>query len=139
MFSKDSTRAFGMLWIGCSIATLYILWHNEFLPMVDLPAFAGTVGMLSQLKSGSSPFESLYLVDLWQPYIVATLLTYYISLLTGVPVAIKIVLSITALGLPLSLWFIARNDRTLPRSSRVWISVAGESVSDYFLPKRDGA
>jgi hypothetical protein len=94
--------------ITASIAMVLILWGNRFLPMVDLPQYSGTVHVIRYFDALQSNYSELYRLNVFSPYILSTFLAVALSHLSSVFVATKLVVTISALLLPLSLAYLLK-------------------------------
>jgi hypothetical protein len=78
------------------------IWLPPRPPMIDLPQFAGQIGLLDGLIKGTSPWSHVVRVDALTPYLIAYVLTVPLSLFLPVVVALKIVLSAALAGFGLA-------------------------------------
>ncbi len=86
------------------------VWLVEIPPMVDLPQHAAQLSMFDRMLAGDPQLESEMALNWFTPYLVGYMLTWMIARVTSLVVALKIVLSIALVGIPLSTLFVARRN-----------------------------
>lgn len=105
---------------ACVLVPLFIVFFPEYPPMTDLPQHAAQVGLAKQLLSGTSPFQELFDVQLFTPYILAYLLVFILSYVMSVVLATKVVVVATLIAIPLSMTLFYRTV-TKTDSSLKWL------------------
>lgn len=109
--SKQKQFTFGPYWIvfgALSIFSMAIIWANTFLPLMDLPEHVAQVSLARHFNDAVFPTSSHYYFDWFTPYLTGVLGASALSYIIGVFPAVKIILSVAILGLPLSLLFLIR-------------------------------
>lgn len=107
---KIETHQF-IFWSGflfCLALTIYPLWSVHYLPMHDIPQHATQVFLLNNFDNPAFDIKNRYQIDYFTPYLTGILLARFFALFFDVVTSIKIVLSLTALAFPLSLYFLAK-------------------------------
>lgn len=104
-----SRRAFWICFALCAVAAMVPLWTVSYLPMVDLPQHAAQVAIWQAYHDPGLGYEKLYEFNWFTPYLLGYSLTRLIALAFGVSLAIKVVISLAVLGLPLSCLYLLRS------------------------------
>ncbi len=97
-------RGFLTAFVACSLAALVVLWLPKYLPLVDLPQHAAQIAIWKHLDDPRYGFGDTFRVQYFTPYLVANALARLFAEALPVLVAVKLVLTLAVLGLPLSLW-----------------------------------
>jgi hypothetical protein len=71
-----------------------IFWLAPHLPMADLPQHAAQVATLKSLIMGNSPWQDLFRINFFTPYLIGYTLWLPLTFLFSVTVAVKILLTI---------------------------------------------
>lgn len=100
--------------MSCSLAALLVLWVPKYLPLTDLPQHAAQISIWKHLEDPRYGFRDVFQVQYFTPYLVGNAMARLLAEAFSVRVAVKLVLTLAVLGLPLSLWRLldaARGDR----------------------------
>jgi MFS family permease len=92
-----------------------IFWIAPRPPMVDFPQHAGQVALLHDLATGSSPWASLFQINLFTPYLVGYGLALPFSFFLPVAAAIKLVFSAAYVAFVFALVALRRHFKADPR------------------------
>ena len=92
-----------------------IFWIAPRPPMVDFPQHAGQVALLRDLTAGSSPWSSLFQINLFTPYLVGYGLALPFSFFMPVGAAIKLVFSAAYLAFVWALVRLRKHFKADPR------------------------
>jgi hypothetical protein len=95
-------RSFRIAFVACSAAALVPIWSVKYLPMVDLPQHAAQVAAWLHLGDPATSFGDVYELHLFVPYLLPYLLGVAVAKVAGVLPALKVLVSIAVLGLPLA-------------------------------------
>jgi hypothetical protein len=106
--------------IVCAIATLIPLWSVKYLPMVDLPQHTAQVSIWIHYHDPAYGFAQQFELNWFTPYLGGYALARFFALFVPILAAMKLVVTLAVLALPLSLLFLLR--RT---GGDVWWSLAG--------------
>ena len=104
----------------CAGLSLWPLWSVEYPPMVDLPQHAAQVRIWQSYDDPALGFEDRYALRFVSPYLAGYAVSRVFAAAMPIPAAMKAVVSLALLGLPLSLLFLA----TRTGSAR-WASLLG--------------
>jgi hypothetical protein len=96
-FSLDNP----LLFAAAVVLSVVPLWIPEFPPLVDVPQHAAQVASLHELWSNNAFIDSLLTVNWMTPYLGGYLLAYAVSMVLPVVTAIKVVVSLAVVGVPL--------------------------------------
>lgn len=107
MRTSPGERLFWCLFGGCCVAALLPLWLVEYLPMADLPQHAVQIAIWRHWNdpgfgAGGLAYHEIYRPSWFTPYLGGYSLAALFSLLVPVPEAIKVVLSLAAIGIPVA-------------------------------------
>jgi hypothetical protein len=91
--------AFGI----CALASLVPLWSAKYLPMVDLPQHAALVSAWLHYDDPEMRFADQFEIHLFTPYVLTYLAAVWMARLVGVLAALKILVSVAVVGLPLAM------------------------------------
>ena len=91
-------RRFWAAFAACAAAALVPLWSVRYLPMADLPQHAAQVSIWLHLDDPVMGFEVHWFV----PYLVPYLVPLAIARWVGIVVAMKVLVTLAVLGLPLA-------------------------------------
>jgi hypothetical protein len=86
----------------CAALALVPLWCVKYLPMVDLPQHASQIAIWTHLHDPRYGFEAFFELHYFTPYVAAYGLARLLAEGTSVLVALKVVISLSVLALPLS-------------------------------------
>lgn len=90
------------LLVAASLLATIPVWLALFPPMVDLPEHAAQVALLRNLHSSGFGFAHLFWVNWFTPYLFGYMLVYALTPLLGIVAACKVVIALSAAGLPLT-------------------------------------
>ncbi|HET8538438.1 MAG TPA: hypothetical protein VFL83_01070 [Anaeromyxobacter sp.] len=88
---------------ACALAALGALWGVKYLPMADLPQHAAQVSIWMHLDDPSYGYAREFEVNRFSPYLLGYALARLVATFTSVVVAVKIVVTLAILALPLSM------------------------------------
>src|SRR6478609_10268523 len=97
-------RSFLLALGACSLVALIVLWVPKYLPLTDLPQHAAQISIWKHLADPSYGFGKVFRVHYFTPYLLANALARVFAEAFTILVAVKLVLTLAVLGLPLSLW-----------------------------------
>jgi hypothetical protein len=92
-------------------ACLVPIWSAGYLPMVDLPQHAAQIALWVHRDDPLFFPEGIYRFNWFTPYLGAYLLARLFALASSVPVAMKLTVSVAAVGVPLSTLALLRATR----------------------------
>jgi hypothetical protein len=104
----------------CAALALVPLWCVEYLPMVDLPQHAVQIAIWKNLHDPRYGFADFFELHYFTPYVATYGLARLLAEGTSVLVALKLVISLSVLALPLSLVPFFRRSAVSP-----WWSLLG--------------
>jgi hypothetical protein len=105
MEAPTAARADRRFWIAfavCAAAALVPLWSVRYLPMADLPQHAAQVSIWLNLDDPAMGFADQFEVHLFVPYVVPYLVPLAIARWIGLLPALKVLVTLAVLGLPLA-------------------------------------
>jgi hypothetical protein len=102
-YAAVDSRAFIVAFALCSLAALCVLWIPKYLPMTDLPQHAAQVSIWKHLNDPAYGFGDVFELQYFTPYLMGYGLARLFAEAFSVLVALKLVLTLAVLGLPLSL------------------------------------
>ena len=88
-------------YIICTLLAMAAIWCHRFPAGIDLPQHANLFRVLADLTTGPLEYRELYRVDWFTPYLLAYVLAYPLTLAWGAIVAVKCLLTLSAVGTPL--------------------------------------
>jgi len=88
----------------CSVVALCVLWVPKYLPLADLPQHAAQISIWKHFDDPAFGFREVFELKYFTPYLLGYGLARVFAEFFSVLVAMKLVLTLTVLGLPLSLW-----------------------------------
>jgi len=86
----------------CCLFLVLPLWTVEYLPMVDLPQHAAQVSVMKHLNDPAFGYRDIYKLNLFTPYLLGYGLAWLLSALVSVQTALRIVISVAVLAVPLT-------------------------------------
>lgn len=95
-------RRYWIAYGACAVASLAVLWLPGYLPMVDLPQHAALVSAWLHRHDPTMGLGAQFEVHPFTPYVLPYLLAVGLGWIVGVPAALKLLLSLAVLGLPLA-------------------------------------
>jgi hypothetical protein len=110
----DNDRKFVAAFALCSLAALCVLWIPKYLPLSDLPQHAAQISIWKHIDDPAYGFRDVFELQYFSPYLLGYGLARLFAELFSVLVALKLVLTLSVLGLPWSLWRLleaSRGDR----------------------------
>jgi len=87
----------------CAPLALFAIWGHRYPPGIDMPQHANTMRLWLELHGGPAEYGTLYQTNLFTPYVLTYLLAYPFAKLFGGLIAIKVILTVTALAMPLTM------------------------------------
>lgn len=123
MSAGSGDRAY---WLGFGVLTLLALgpmWTVHLLPSADLPQHAAQVALIRDVYSGA-PWAGQFAIDWWTPYVLGHALAYALSWLVTPWVAVKLVLTLAVVGLPLAMRSLLRRSGGLQDWSYLGFALA---------------
>jgi hypothetical protein len=96
-------RRFDVAFAVCSLAALGLLWIPKYLPLCDLPQHAAQIAIWKHIDDPAYGFGDVFELQYFTPYLLGYGLARLFAELFSVLVAMKLVLTLTVLGLPWSL------------------------------------
>lgn len=108
--SRDApaNAAFFAAFALCTLAALCALWLPKYLPMTDLPQHAAQISIWKHLHEPSYGFGERFELQYFTPYLLGYGLARLFAELFSILAAMKLVLTLTVLALPLALWRLLR-------------------------------
>jgi hypothetical protein len=100
---NEDRRRFWSTFAFCAAVALVPIWTVRYLPMVDLPQHAAQISIWKNLHDPRYGFADYFELHYFTPYVAAYGLARIIAEWTSVLVALKVVISLSVLALPLSL------------------------------------
>lgn len=95
MYENGSARRlFDPLYLLTLIWGIAVLWIAPRPPLIDLPQHAGQVALLHDLVMGTSPWSSIFKINMFTPYLIGYGLAFPLSFIMGVGTALKVVMSV---------------------------------------------
>jgi hypothetical protein len=91
-----------------ALAAVLPLWSGEFPPLTDLPQHAAQISILRRWQDSACGDSSLYEIHWLTPNTLAYVLAWALSLVIGIPTALRIVLSAAVVALALASARLAR-------------------------------
>jgi hypothetical protein len=88
-------------YVVCAVLAIAAIWCHRYPAGIDLPQHANLFRLWADLSTGPLEYRSLYRVDAFTPYLLAYAVAYPLTLAFGALVAVKCLLTISALGTPL--------------------------------------
>jgi hypothetical protein len=95
-------RSFPLAFGLCAAAALVPIWSVKYLPMVDLPQHAVQVAAWLHLGDPAMGFADRYELHPFVPYLLPYALAVALAKVLGLMPALKVLVSLAALGLPLA-------------------------------------
>jgi hypothetical protein len=95
-----SPRLFVLAYVVSELLALFAIWGHRYMPGVDMAQHANTMRLWTELSHGPLEYGILYRVNLFTPYLLTYAIGYPFARAFGGTVALKVVLSIAALGGP---------------------------------------
>ncbi|UIF86863.1 hypothetical protein [Cupriavidus sp. UYPR2.512] len=86
--------AFRALFVGVVMYAGLMIWLAPHPPMIDLPQHAGQVAALHDLLTGESPWEDVFSINLFTPYLAGYGLALLLSFVMPVAAALKLLITI---------------------------------------------
>lgn len=93
---------FRLAFACCALAALLPLWSVKYLPMVDLPQHAALLSIWQHLRDPAFGFEGKYYIHWFTPYLLGYCLARLFMTAMSILAALKMVLSLYVVALPLS-------------------------------------
>jgi hypothetical protein len=93
---------FWLAFLLCAAASLVPIWVVKYPPMVDLPHHAAQVSILRHYNDASFGFDGRYQINWFTPYALAYYVAWIFSLFLPIIAAMKTVVSLSIVMLPLS-------------------------------------
>src|SRR5690348_907927 len=106
--SKTERLFFIVSLCTASVLSLAIIWNPTYLPMTDLPQHAEQLFIVLNQKNPSFAFRNLYSVNWLTPYGLGLAIAAATARVIGILPALKLVITMGVLGLPLSMLILAR-------------------------------
>lgn len=100
--SERGTSAFWTAFALVAGAAVAPLWIGDFPPLADLPQHAAQVSILRHWGDASCGYPALYEIRWFDPYWLGYALAWALSWAFPVAVALRIVLSLTVIAIPLA-------------------------------------
>ncbi|MDQ7005790.1 MAG: hypothetical protein Q9Q40_01005 [Acidobacteriota bacterium] len=97
-------RGFRLALLACLAAALFPLWAVRYLPMVDLPQHAAQVAIWQAWDDPALGYAKLYEFNFFTPYLLGYSIARALAAVMGPFLAIKAVVTLAVLGLPLAAW-----------------------------------
>jgi hypothetical protein len=113
-------RSFFAAFLSCSLIALCVLWIPKYLPMADMPQHAAQISIWKHYDDPSFGFREAFELQYFTPYLLGYGIARLFAVVLPVWAAMKVVVTLTVIGLPWSLWRLldaAGGDR--------WWSLAG--------------
>jgi hypothetical protein len=104
---RRADRVYEVTFWLCAGLAVYLVWHHRYLPMVDLPQHATQLSAWVHLYDPAFGFARQFELNFSTPYLAAYLLARPLAGL-GVVTALKVVITLAVLGLPLALRVLLR-------------------------------
>lgn len=111
---RDPGRSFWWAFALCSLLGLFPIWLFPYLPMVDLPQHAAQLAIWRGLDQPGSLFANTFEVERSATNLLAFLLAHWLSLALPIVVALKIVISLAIIAIPLVVLGLVRSLRGDP-------------------------
>src|ERR1041384_4083763 len=96
-------RRYRLAFAACSLVALAVLWIPKYLPLADLPQHAAQISIWKHIDDPAFGFREVFELQYFTPYLLGYGLARLFAGLCSVLVAMKLVLTLTVLGLPWSL------------------------------------
>lgn len=101
-----------LLFLAAGLMSMAPLWSVKYLPMVDLPQHAAQIFLWSRYDDPALDLARTYELNYFTPYLLGYCLVRLLTSVTGLVVALKLVISAAVLGLPLAMaWLLSRAGR----------------------------
>jgi hypothetical protein len=94
------TRGLVLAYALSELLALFAIWGHRYMPGVDMAQHANTMRLWTELAHGPLEYGLLYRVNLFTPYLLTYAIGYPFAKVFGGTVALKVVLSIAAIGGP---------------------------------------
>jgi len=91
-----------VLLLAASVLATIPVWIPTFPPMTDLPQHGAQITLLREVLHPGFPFASLFGINWFTPYLFGYMLVYVLVPVIGIIAAIKTVISLALIALPLS-------------------------------------
>ena len=104
----------------CSLLTLWVLWSVKYLPMVDLHQHAAQISIIKNISNPAFGFQEQFFIDRFIPYVFPYYFALFFNYFVDILSALKIVLTLAILGVPLSMWFFMKQT-----GGDIWWSLLG--------------
>ncbi len=106
--------------VGLTGATF---WISPYPPMTDLPQHAGQIALWRALLAGTSPWQAVFQINYFTPYLVGSGLALLLSFILPVAAALKLVLTLAYYGFVAACVLLRRR---MGADRRVdWLAVTG--------------
>jgi hypothetical protein len=102
-YTVSESRGFVAAFALCSLVALCVLWLPKYLPLTDLPQHAAQISIWKHLNDPAYGFADAFELHYFTPYLLGYGLARLFAEAFSVLVALKLVLTLAVLGLPLSL------------------------------------
>jgi len=99
---------FTSAFIFCSILALIPIWSFSYVPMVDLPLYADMARIFRDYPGPHSEWSALIEVRWASPYMLTIALSGWLAKIMPLLVALKLLISMAVLALPLSIFILLR-------------------------------
>src|SRR5262245_11884810 len=94
--------------VALAATVAWVLFHFEYLPMVDLPQHVAALSEWVHLDDPRYGFADQFEINWWTPYLLSYLLARPFVLLLGVAGALKLVVLLSVLGTMAAYWLLLR-------------------------------
>lgn len=94
---------FLLAFAALALVALYSIWGGFYLPMVDLPQHAAQIGTWTDLGRAEYRFRDHFEINWFTPYLLGYMLARALATMVPLWAALKIVISLSVLGIPLGM------------------------------------
>ena len=96
--APSDTLLFGL----CCLLLVLPLWTVQYLPMVDLPQHAAQISVMKHLNDPAFGYRDIFTLKLFTPYLLGYGLGWLLSALVSVQTALRILITVAVLAVPLT-------------------------------------
>lgn len=111
---NSNNKLFAWLVGLCAVLSLVPIWIGTFLPLTDFPQQVAQIAVLKNWNNPSLHYPDYFTRHFFTPYGLSTWIGFLFSLIFSSLVSAKIILSITVLLFPLSLYYLLTQSQGNP-------------------------
>lgn len=118
--STPGVSPFGLALLLCIAAALVPLWSVKYLPLTDLPQHVAQISIWKNLHDPAFGFDTTFELNWFTPYLLGYSLARLFAEFTSALTAVKLVITLAVVAMPLSMYALMRQAGRSP-----WWSLLG--------------